>query len=48
MEIININSYSLEDKINIINNFLIKELKEDFGFNILILRLNAKLPNLFS
>lgn len=33
MEIINVGSYSVEDKTNIINDFLIKELKEDFGFN---------------
>jgi endopeptidase La len=33
MEIINVGSYSVDDKINIINNFLIKELKDDFGFS---------------
>jgi endopeptidase La len=33
MEIINIGSYSIEDKTNIINDFLMKELKEEFGFN---------------
>jgi endopeptidase La len=33
MEIINVGSYSVDDKINIINNFMIKEMKEEFGFN---------------
>jgi endopeptidase La len=33
MEIINVDSYTAEDKVNIINDFLIKDLKEDFGFN---------------
>lgn len=33
MEIINIESYSSEDKVNIMSDFLIKDLKDDFGFN---------------
>lgn len=33
MEIINVGSYSIEDKTNIIKDFLLKELKEEFGFN---------------
>jgi ATP-dependent Lon protease len=33
MEIINVQSYTSEDKVNIINNFVIKDLKEDFGFS---------------
>lgn len=33
MEIITVGSYSIDDKIKIINNFLMKELKEEFGFN---------------
>jgi endopeptidase La len=33
MEILTVGSYSIEDKTNIINDFLMKELKEEFGFN---------------
>jgi endopeptidase La len=33
MEIINIGSYSSDDKVSIINDFLISDLKDDFGFN---------------
>jgi endopeptidase La len=33
MEIINVDSYTAEDKVSIMNDFLIKDLKEDFGFN---------------
>ncbi|ATZ80407.1 putative Lon protease [Bodo saltans virus] len=33
MEIINVSSYTSEDKVNIINDFVIRDLKEDFGFN---------------
>ena len=41
MEIIKVDAYTVEDKINIVNKFLIRELKEDIGLN----KLNIKLSD---
>ena len=39
MEIINVDAYTPEDKINIVNKFLINELKTDIGLNNLTLKM---------
>jgi len=33
MEVINVGSYTISDKINIINNFILKDMKNEFNFN---------------
>jgi endopeptidase La len=33
MEIIKVDAYTMEDKVNIVNKFLLKELKDDIGLN---------------
>jgi endopeptidase La len=40
MEIIKVDAYSTEDKIKIINNFIIKDMKNEFGFNDYIININ--------
>jgi endopeptidase La len=40
MEIINVKAYTVDDKIKIVNDYLLKEVKDDFGFD-----LNVKISN---
>lgn len=40
MEIIKVDAYSIEDKTNIVKNFLIKELKEDIGLNSINIKIS--------
>lgn len=34
MEIINVKAYTVEDKVKIVNDYLLKEVKDDFGFDL--------------
>lgn len=34
MEIINVKAYTVDDKIKIVNDYLLKEVKDDFGFDL--------------